>query len=770
MKKVKVAKQIWKDHGKSPQLVTDKNGNQWLAYHSNNSDQIVAREVKANEGKMGQILELSTADIDSYDLSASGDTVIWNQLVDGVYQLYEYNLVEQSKNRITNAYSSVIKPGIIDDGEGNLYLVYQKANKKGDFNIYLQSKQGSTWTEPVAISQVPGNNWMPAITICTDGKLAIAWDGYGNGSYDIYLRFVQFSNGELELQPIKRLTNDSYYHANVSLAPTPDGGVWLAWNKGTSNWGKDNEVYRRYRIAERDFLHTRRFIELKRVYADRVLPVYPPVQDYLDEEIPGLLHERPELFTGDDRLYLCFRYNQGELKGGHHNEKRWQAVLISFDGENWSQCIDLENANGLSTANINLVSTQNRLLVAASGEGEETNERHLETKLSFFMIDKEAENNQVTVLVDPPHEEQTYPVPVKSEDLSSNSLEHKDKLYNLYFGDLHRHTELSYCRTCIDGSLEEAYRYGKDAVAMDFLMTADHDHNQQTSDMWEETMKNADRFYVPGAFTTFFGYEWIGGNDNRRHRNIVSTERVDVPPFDYGEEGHRDIRNTWDTLEKGKAITIPHHTACGMSLCWQEDPGEAANREIEPLVEIFQASRASSEYIGAPTLCNAFYKNGLHKNFNIKAGTVKTALKKDIRMGFISSSDHMSTHESYACVYAEENTREALMEAFLARRTYAATDRIICEFAINGALMGEELELKNNNKLVEIYVRFVASDKIKQITLLRDSEPYKSWKPNGKEVQIDFQLSSEKCKGHYFYVRMQQEDTNMAWSSPIWIK
>ena len=44
----------------------------------------------------------------------------------------------------------------------------------------------------------------------------------------------------------------------------------------------------------------------------------------------------------------------------------------------------------------------------------------------------------------------------------------------LYFGDLHRHTELSVCRTGADGSLEDAYRYAIDAAGLDFLCVTDH--------------------------------------------------------------------------------------------------------------------------------------------------------------------------------------------------------------------------------------------------------------------------------------------------------
>ena len=142
-----------------------------------------------------------------------------------------------------------------------------------------------------------------------------------------------------------------------------------------------------------------------------------------------------------------------------------------------------------------------------------------------------------------------------------------------------------------------------------------------------------------------------------------------------------------------------------MKLIWGKGPGEASDPIMEPLVEIFQASRVSSEYPGCPTLCNAFYQTGEASTFNVEGGYVSDALAQGIKMGFIASSDHMSTHRSYACAYAMENTREALMEAFIARRIYAASDRILCEFYMGDAFMGEELQILEGKRV------FIEGDK-----------------------------------------------------------
>ncbi|HID21580.1 MAG TPA: hypothetical protein EYP14_04180 [Planctomycetaceae bacterium] len=59
-------------------------------------------------------------------------------------------------------------------------------------------------------------------------------------------------------------------------------------------------------------------------------------------------------------------------------------------------------------------------------------------------------------------------------------------------------------------------------------------------------------------------------------------------------------------------------------------------------------------------------------------------LAKGYRLGFQASSDHLSTHLSYACILAGRNTREALMDAMRQRHSYAATDNVILDVRSEG--------------------------------------------------------------------------------------
>ncbi len=754
----------WTERGRLARLL-DLDGGPALAYARTEGDlaHIVLRDIDAGAETVLTNASVDCADLDA--VAADGQAlVVHSVLIDGIYRLVEAR-PGATPEILTDGPMPSVAPALAAAPGHGAWLACQQADADGVFQIVLRRRTADGWSAPVRVSDLPGHHWSPAVAALPDGRAVVGWDGYAAGSYDVYLRFVEPDGA---LGDIVRLSDDDRFHAHLALAPAPDGSVWAAWNRAQGDWGQDNQPYRRTRIFERNFLHARRFVEVRRVFPDRVYPVHPVLQDdHLDAKLPGQHHERPRLRTAPDgALHVGLRYNAGEPTGGHRNEKRWQAVCLRHDGAGWSDPVELADAFGLSTGAVDILPlADGRVLAAACGEGSPAGEViHVQTRVRLYDLPQDAPAQHTLPAITAP----TGPLPAARPRPRRHTVEHGGAQYGLYFGDVHRHTEFSYCRTSIDGSLEEAFRYARDAAEMDFCMTADHDHQEQAPDLWNEVMRAADRFHAPGHFVPFFGYEWIGGNDNRRHRNIVSADRIGPPPFD-DEDGQRDIRATWATLPRGRAITLAHHTACSMSLLWKQDPGEAVDPGIEPVVEIFQASRGSSEHPGCPTLQNHFATSGQHANqFHVDGGWVSDALKLGIRMGFVASSDHMSTHASYACVYATACTREALIEALLARRCYAASDRILCTFRAGGAFMGEAVPCPDGE--VPFALHFAGAGPLREITLLRDSEPYRTWTGDGASARtIELSLPADACRGHWFYARCIQEDSHLAWSSPIWL-
>src|SRR5262249_32289011 len=137
-------------------------------------------------------------------------------------------------------------------------------------------------------------------------------------------------------------------------------------------------------------------------------------------------------------------------------------------------------------------------------------------------------------------------------------------------------------------------------------------------------------------------------------------------------------------------ICASHTSATNMGTDWRDnDP------QVEPIVEIYQGDRNSYEYEEAPRAGHDPASKKLPASIGgwRPAGFLNHAWKeKGYRLGFQSSSDHISTHISYCIALAEENSREGIVAALKKRRCYAATDDIIVDVRSGKHLMGEEFK------------------------------------------------------------------------------
>jgi hypothetical protein len=226
-----------------------------------------------------------------------------------------------------------------------------------------------------------------------------------------------------------------------------------------------------------------------------------------------------------------------------------------------------------------------------------------------------------------------------------------------------------------------------------------------------------------------------------------------------------NLKGGWEFLRRNelKAITIPHTPADpGMGTTWP-----AYDPQYLRLVEIFQSCRGSYEHDGCPRQ---------HGNAKNKQGFYWNALAKGYKPGIICSSDH-GYGAAYACVYAPENTRDAVWQAMWDRRTYGSTTYgLVMDVRSGNHWMGEEFEATSPPPL-EIFVRSSRDDTpIRSVEIIGRSKVLHAEgsveKPlNKREVKLNWsdpewsQLSGEQ----WYYVRVIQADDEMGWSSPMWV-
>jgi hypothetical protein len=263
------------------------------------------------------------------------------------------------------------------------------------------------------------------------------------------------------------------------------------------------------------------------------------------------------------------------------------------------------------------------------------------------------------------------------------------------------------------------------------------------------------------------------------HRNILHAERGHMPiPF-FEKTGYTEYPNIryhngagivqdddtkmlYEEVRRSGGITIPHTSAMTRGTDWRDnDP------EIEPLVEIYQGDRHSYEALGAP-LTDAAARAQSELTRPHEAGFVTNAWEKGYRLGVIASSDHLSTHISYAMVFVPERTRHAVLDAMRQRRAYGATDNIVLEFWMGEHFMGAELEVVKD--VPEMRIVAVGTRRFSTVEILRNGVPIYRSAPASSEVDLRYQDLSPEPGLNYYYARLIQEDGQMAWSSPIWVQ
>lgn len=670
-------------------------------------------------------------------------------------------------------------PAIAADNQGKVHIAWQGFSKKSDGLVtsdilYTQADSGSgALSKPVKVSQTGGNNWMPALAVSKQGKVALVWDTYEKGDYDVYYSLLQSSGRFGESLPVAASRK---YEANPTAVFDKDERLWIAYEEADENWGKD--VGDESNITKRAVnLSMGRTIKLKcfdkgQVYesaiqASEVIPLeagdtwyyklFQNPNEYFRDTKPNHRLHLPVLIQ-DPKGGIVLIYKKQLLTGrsvGH--SVAFANYFMRFDGLRWTEPSMLTHSEGHSYQRASAVPVGDGFAVVSAGDmcasvGWDDIYRTHNIRMSKVEFADETGDFRLYSL-----DEVTPHVPAKAilEEKEAVALirDFTSKVGNkelkIYRGDTHRHTTFSRDGGN-DGSILDCMRYALDVAALEWLSNGDHDNGNCREFTWYTTQKFHSVFDLKGHFMSMQGYE-RSVTFPRGHRNIIMAEDgYSVVPR---EPGRREDR-LYRFCREHNAVTIAHTTATGgAGTDWSfNDP------VAEPVLEIYQGCRNSYEYPGAP-------RNNV-PNSNAP-GFYWNALEKGFKMGIIASSDHKSTHCSYAMVYLQEPTKKAILEALRQRHSYGATDNILLEVKMGDKMMGDIFE-SSIAAALDIYV--VGTDRVQQIDIIKNCKIVDTLKPAQKEVRLNWKDSAHgEQKENHYYVRIMQEDGELAWSSPMWI-
>jgi len=195
-----------------------------------------------------------------------------------------------------------------------------------------------------------------------------------------------------------------------------------------------------------------------------------------------------------------------------------------------------------------------------------------------------------------------------------------------------------------------------------------------------------------------------------------------------------------------------------MGTDWRDNDPSA-----EPVVEIFQGDRQNYEMPGAPRSNTAEDSIGGWQ----PKGFVNLALEMGYRLGFQSSSDHISTHMSYCNLFVRELTRQGILAALRQRHVYGATDNILADVTSGDYMMGD---IFSTAQPPELRVRLAGTAPFAKVHVIKDNQYVYTAQPNQANVYFTWRDSAaQPGKTSYYYVRGDQADGEIVWASPLWI-
>ena len=666
-------------------------------------------------------------------------------------------------------------PKSVTAADGRPWVAWQEFSADG-LDIMAASYSAGEWSPPARVSPSAANDWAPAIAAAPDGAVWIAWDGYDAGNYDIFMRRLDADGAG----PVIAAAQTALREIEPSVAVDADGAVWAAWAESGANWGKDWGVLGRPGTQ----LRASSRIRLARYAGGKwTAPAQP-----LENAVPvwmSEMHEYPHLVIGPDRLpYLFFRkmllrhpVEDHELNLQFGSAERrlqpWYDTirgmsslhLTAYDGARWLPVREFPLSSGGAYAQLATAAFAGKLAAVWPSDGRSYADPHVRTSQIRYAELSLENRRAATEAMRPPRQAADFEnaAPTEQADLArvrAARWEGKAPL-KLFRGDLHRHTDLS-ADSQRDGDILFAYRYALDAGALDFLAVTDHSGAERLhfyKYQWWRTRQIATMFNRPGRFATFFGYErtvtFPGG-----HRNVISTRRrmQPVPISDeefYGVESWAE--RLYPALIANGDIAIAHTTAGGGGTDWRDNDPRA-----EPVVEVFQALRGSYEEQNGPAKANASQAEGF----------VWNAWKKGWKLGLLANSDHESTHQSYAAVWAPELRAEVVLDAIKQRRTFAATDNIVLQFEAAGS-RGEPAQMGSVIAAAEppeLRIRVAGTAPIDSLEVIRNGLIVHRAEPGRAEVDLSFRDADPPDETAWYHVRLVQRNGQIAWSSPIWVE
>jgi hypothetical protein len=338
----------------------------------------------------------------------------------------------------------------------------------------------------------------------------------------------------------------------------------------------------------------------------------------------------------------------------------------------------------------------------------------------------------------------------------------------LYWGDLHTHH--GHTRVLADGSrVDENHAYARDVLGWDFgcesMKLPPVELGAEA--LWTDLQRACQADTEQGRYLALLGFEWMGDSRGHGHHNVYFDDCTGILPSHQQITGLDDASGLLALVAAGeqelghRAAVIPHASAF-TGFQWR-----TYDAQHRVAAEVYSGWGNSLEADGR--------------------GSAEMAIALDHAMGFIAASDNhdgwmgnpltrLGTPGGIAAFQAPALTRADIFDALQARRSYATTGaRIILEVQAElnsgpvpaGAVLvsdGPHLSwtAHGTDTIRSLEIRGVAPGEHAEVHTLHSEAP------GTLDHEGSFMIEGWKGRTWALWLRVEQHDGQVAWSSPTW--
>ena len=330
--------------------------------------------------------------------------------------------------------------------------------------------------------------------------------------------------------------------------------------------------------------------------------------------------------------------------------------------------------------------------------------------------------------------------------------------WNLYFGQLHAHTDISNGA----GSVEEAFQYASQVDGLDFFAVTDHSDSFDNADMGAIDADGADisadwaagkqaaASVTNGDFVGLFGFEMTWPED--KQLGHIST--FNTPGWQTRDQA--DFENVPTALENYyKALTsVPG----SVSQFNHPDDIHGDFERFDHYSPRYDAVVSLLEVAGEDGVVDCeYYDLALDKGWHV----APTNNQNNHNGQWGDASDARTV------VLAKSLTEEALYAAMKDRRVYATQDSDLAIFyELNGTVMGSILP-KSEKAEITVFLSDPTDEAIGSVEVVTDGGAVLV----SEYVETPSQVLELPASGgrSYYYLRITQPDGDVAVTAPVWM-